>query len=183
MTGSCSTLKDFLTKGKDIPQNAKRPLWLSSLSVLSICRPTCVTWQKPTRRKWNFKKSLLFPHMTVGTCPAQLGRFIWDFLSVLYCLWNRHYLYRCYFLEQESLAFAGSFLKLFKWRPLFLHLLWPQAPPNIEQLIEKSIFQYQICTVCFIFISVLRLFVCVCVCVRDICECCRECFKRRGGML
>lgn len=51
MTGSCSTLKYLLTKGKeDIPQNAKRPLWLSSLSVLSICRPTCVTWQKSTRR-------------------------------------------------------------------------------------------------------------------------------------
>ncbi len=183
MTGSCSTLKDFLTKGKDIPQNAKRPLWLSSLSMLSICRPTCSYLAKTNQTQlWNFKKSLLFPHMTVGTCPAQLGRFIWDFLSVLYCLWNRHYLYRCYFLEQELLAFAGSFLKLFKWRPLFLHLLWPQAPPNIEQLIEKSDFSISNMH-CRFYIHFSVTFICVRVCVRDICECCRECFKRWGGML
>lgn len=35
--------------------------------------------------------------------------------------------------------------------------LRPQAPPNIELLIEKPIYQYQICTVGFIFIAVLRM--------------------------
>lgn len=56
MTGSCSTLKDLQTKGKEnIPQNAKHPLWLSTFCVLSICKPTCITWQNHKRR--NHKKN------------------------------------------------------------------------------------------------------------------------------
>lgn len=77
MTGSCSTLKDLLTKGKDIPQNAKSPLWLSYLSVLSICRPTCVTWQKSTRRNHETSRN----HSSFPIWLLALAQLYWEGLS------------------------------------------------------------------------------------------------------
>lgn len=118
-------------------------VWLSTHCVSSICKPTCVTRQNQPESI--IKLQEITPLSPYDWCnfPSSTGKgYLGLFKSVLYCLWNCHYLYNyIYFLELESLAFAGSSLKLFKRKPLFLHPPWPQAPPNDELLI-KTIYQY-----------------------------------------
>lgn len=50
------------------------------------------------------QESLLFPHMTDGTCPARLGRFIQDFLKVFCIAYEIVIIYCCRFFSEAIQA-------------------------------------------------------------------------------